>query len=173
MPIESMAEVLLEPVAKADRGVLVRLFQLYRHDSSEYDGEMPDERGAFSLGAYFDRYWVEPTRHPYFIQHAQRRVGFVLVRQVEPNVHSIAEFFVSRGVRRLGIGRAAAVAAFTTHPGQWRVAQDERNEPAQRFWLRVIDEFTDGDFVQTISPAQPRGPEQRFDSAPDSAADRS
>jgi hypothetical protein len=32
--------------------------------------------------------------------------------------------------------------------------------PAQRFWLRVIGEYTNGHFERTVSPRQPKGPKQ-------------
>ncbi len=157
-------EVHLECVAIADKPVLANLMQLYRHDGSEFGDDHIDPRGRFSAGAYFDAYWVEPERTPYFIRHAARLAGFALVRGLGPGQWSIAEFFVVRGARRRGIGRCAAFWIFDSQPGQWSVAQEENNRSAQRFWRRVVAEYTGGDFLETTSPAQPRGPRQIFES---------
>jgi hypothetical protein len=44
------------------------------------------------------------------------------------------------------------------------VAQDEENIPAQRFWRKIIGEYTNGDFKDDWSAEQPKGPKQVFSS---------
>jgi predicted acetyltransferase len=59
-------------------------------------------------------------------------------------VFDVAEFFVVRGVRRRGIGRAAACELFRSFPGRWEVRVAEFNVTAQRFWRSVIEQFAGG-----------------------------
>ncbi len=144
--------------------VVVNLMQPYIHDLSEFAGDQLGEDGRFELGQYFDRYWIEPQRHPFLIRADGALAGFALVGRLtsEQSFHSMSEFFIARKYRRSGVGRDAAFQLFSTFPGKWRVAQDEGNRPAQAFWRRIIDEFTNGEFAEEWSDAQPKGPCQVF-----------
>lgn len=158
----SATEVEVVPVPEGEKELLQNLMQAYRHDMSEFTGEDPNESGSFGVGSYFDLYWVEPTRYPFKAMIGDVLVGFALVREIEAETRSIAEFFVLRRHRGVGVGRALAFALFDLFPGAWHVAQDENNVPAQGFWRRVVGEYTSGDFSEEWSDSQPRGPQQRF-----------
>lgn len=155
-------EVRLVRIPEAEKSTIANLMQLYRYDSSAFNKDEMDASGRFSLGSYFDAYWIEPERHPFFINFGDKLVGFALVRQLELGKHSIAEFFVARKYRRQGIGERAAMLLFDAFPGEWHVAQEEGNVPAQHFWRSVIGAYTGDDFLETYSQAQPKGSKQVF-----------
>ena len=152
----------IELVAESEKELLRNLMQAYGHDLSEFTGEVPDEYGSFGVGSYFDVYWIEEERHPFKILKRGRPAGFALVRQLEDGSYSMAEFFILRSHRKTGLGRKAATKLFDFFAGTWHVAQDESNEPAQKFWRSVINEYTGGEFSETWSDTQPRGPRQTF-----------
>jgi predicted acetyltransferase len=52
----------------------------------------------------------------------------------------MSEFFVVRGARRQGLGRAAAAELFALYPGRWEIPFQEENAAAARFWRRVAAE---------------------------------
>ena len=142
------------PAAAEEKEILWRLLQLYLYDFSEFDAADPDETGCFPYG-YFERYWDEPERFPFFIRVEGRRAGLVLVRQFETSergkVTNLAEFFVMKKYRRLGVGRSAAFQLFDRFPGAWQVEQIEANTPAQAFWRKVIAEYSDGAYKETCA----------------------
>lgn len=145
------AQVALEPVAFARKEQLRALFQLYLHDLSEYSDELPGDDGRYAYH-YFDAYWQDANRWPYFIVVDGRVAGFVLVREaaeIAAELHSIAEFFVLRPFRRGGAGTAAARLALTMFAGRWRITQLERNTPAIAFWRRIAAEASGGSFEET------------------------
>jgi predicted acetyltransferase len=93
-----------------------------------------------------------------------RLAGFVLVnrwsalnRLVD---HAVAEFFVLRKYRRIGVGSRAARILFERWPGRWEVAVARYNKPALAFWRKAIpaavdgavEEYT-GDFERRIGTA--------------------
>ncbi|MEJ7588193.1 MAG: GNAT family N-acetyltransferase [Ferruginibacter sp.] len=81
----------------------------------------------------------------------EKYVGFVLVRFIEAkerSYFSVAEFFVMKKYRRAGIGTSIATYVFDLHKGGWEVFQKESNKPAQIFWYKVIDEFTNAKFTE-------------------------
>jgi predicted acetyltransferase len=139
-------------VHEDQKSVLRQLMELYAYDFSEFDGADVNEHGYYGY-TYFDYYWTEEIRHPFFIQVDGKLAGFVLVNEYcylvkEPGTRSLGEFFVMRKYRRKGVGRAAAVMVFDKFPGKWEIIQHGGNEPSKVFWRRVIDEYTQGDFRQ-------------------------
>lgn len=161
-------DVELLPASTSDKHVLRNLMELCQHDYSEYDGAEVDAHGLFGY-QYLDNYWTEPGRYPFLVRVSGKLAGFVLVRAVgspdEPATHAIAEFFVLRKYRRQGVGRQAAWQTFDLFPGQWSVCQEEGNRPAQRFWRRVIAEYTEGAYTdEDLETAEWQGPRQRFQS---------
>ncbi|MCQ6557370.1 GNAT family N-acetyltransferase [Paenibacillus mendelii] len=139
-------------VQPQDKILLLRMFELYMHDFSEYLEFDLDENGLYGY-PYLDLYWTEPGRHPFLIKVSDKLAGFVLVRTVDSDlgpIHSIAEFFIVRKYRRKGIGKQAALKMFHSFPGRWRVVQVERNYPAQTFWRSVISSFTEGKFTDKV-----------------------
>jgi predicted acetyltransferase len=146
------APVEIVAAAIADKPVLKRLLELYLHDFSEFDRADVDARGRFSY-PYLDPYWTEPERHPFLFRVNGRWAGFALVRSGTP--HDMAEFFVMRKYRRLGVGVQAARALFARFPGEWQVRQMNQNGAATTFWREAIPvAFEEG--------ATESGPVQRF-----------
>ncbi len=147
-----------------DKPVLRNLMELYRYDSTEFDGEDVGEHGFFGY-RYFDQYWTEPERHAFIVRVDSRLAGFAFVREIGVNegerIHSLAEFFIMRKYRRQGVGTAAAGRVFDMFPGRWRVFEEEANKPAQAFWRKVISAYTFGEFREIRDEAW-AGPIQEF-----------
>lgn len=156
--------------------VLERLMQLYAYDFSEIMPLDVDELGRFAGGTPLATCWQEPWRHAYLIRVARegegregRIAGFTILDERsrltgDPGVADVAEFFVLRRYRRLGVGLAAAAAAFALYPGRWEVRQTAANTAATGFWRRAVNTVTGGAYTETIvDDARWRGPVQRFE----------
>lgn len=86
---------------------------------------------------YLDAYWSEPDRHAFFIRHDGKVVGFALIRgplSTGSPTSQVAEFYVARDSRRLGIGREAAALIWRRFPGAWELQVQGPNAGALRFW---------------------------------------
>jgi predicted acetyltransferase len=118
-----------------DRVVLRRLVELYRYDFSEFDQADVGLHGEFGY-PYLDHYWTEEDRRPFLFRVDDSWAGFALVREIPP--YDMAEFFVMRKYRRVGVGRRAAVDVFDRFPGAWQVRQQITNPAATAFWRTVI-----------------------------------
>jgi predicted acetyltransferase len=145
--------------------------QLYLYDLSEFTGSALDVDGRFAY-QYLDAYWSEPGRRAFLARISGRPGGFALVNEhsvLSPEasgVRTIAEFFVLRPFRRVGLGSALALDVFRRFPGRWEVRQEHANEPAQFFWRKVIGEYTAGRFVELyLADHRWRGPVQTFDNS--------
>lgn len=154
-----MADVSVRLAAEADRPVLERLWLLFRHDMSEWNGVLPHPDGTFRSerleAALADADWA-----PYLLSSGQHPVGFAFVRNLGGPIRVLNSFFVVRGARRAGIGRRAAGRLFALHPGAWEVAFQDANAPAVRFWRAVATEIAGQAWAEERRPvpADPAGP---------------
>jgi predicted acetyltransferase len=149
-----MGDMVLHPLAREEYPIVPRLWQLYRHDLSEFRGSLPDAQGRYTDG-YMPRYLTlqpDPDRTAYLIRWSGAPAGFVFVRGLTGPARMIAEFFVVRAVRRQGVGEAAARAAFGRHPGPWEVAFQEENPAAARLWRRVVGDVSDRAYREERRP---------------------
>lgn len=126
------------------------LMQFYFYDFSEFVKCDVEEDGLYGVYPQLEQYWIEVDhRFPYIIKQEGKYAGFALVRLIEAeerSYFSIAEFFIMKKYRKEGIGKEVAKKIFDLHKGQWEVFQLESNKPAQVFWNKVINEYTQGDF---------------------------
>ena len=132
--------VTLRPVEAADLQLVKRLWQLYRHDLSEFRGMLPDDTGLFTPGR-LPSYLNNPDSCGYILYRDTGPVGFAFLSGLRIRPLRVSEFFVVRAVRRLGIGRDAARQLFARHPGNWEVAFQEENPGAAHFWRRFAAEI--------------------------------
>ena len=159
--------------ALAEKAILQRLMELYLYDFTEFDGADLDAEGVYGY-PYMDQYWIEAERVPFLIRVDGMLAGFALVCE-----HSwmgnpgkmIAEFFVLRKYRGRGVGRTAAFTVFDSFPGHWEVSQVAQNIPAQKFWRKVIGEYTRENYREVMLDNEDwQGPVQVFNNT--WAADR-
>lgn len=50
--------------------------------------------------------------------------------------------------QKMGIGKEVSMRIFDMFPGGWEISQWTNNLPAQRFWIKVIDEYTNGKYTK-------------------------
>jgi predicted acetyltransferase len=132
-----LPELTLRPVTAETRSLLERLWQLYRHDLSEFRGSLPDRDGLFPTRPLAPFLADDPDMRAYVFERDGGPVGFGLVGRVTAGPMLMFEFFVVRAVRGQGVGGAAARALFALHPGVWEIPFQEENAMAARFWRGV------------------------------------
>ena len=133
-----------------EKSLLISLMDRYFTEIAEYDF---DQNASSSIREYpyLDSYWGETNRIPLFIYAEKKQIGFALINEFVllkryKKVRSIAEFYILPGYRRKGIGRKVAFDLFQKYGLNWEIRQQIGNEPAQKFWLSVINTYTEGDF---------------------------
>lgn len=142
------------PAGFEDRAVLENLMQLYIYDFTQYVEVplRPDGRFQYSL---LSLYWTQPHRYPFFIKVDERLAGFALIKKGSEltgslDVWDMAEFFVLRGERRHGVGRAAARQIWQRFPGSWEVRVLPANYGAVEFWRKALARFLN----RVVEPAR-------------------
>src|SRR5437870_7370978 len=141
----SVAGVELIPALPEQEPVLANMLELYAHDFCEFLDLKLGADGRFGYER-LPLYWREPGRHAFLIKVSGRLAGFVFVRNGsevsrDVDVWDMAEFFVVRGLRRLGVGTKAAHEVWRKFPGRWEVRVMDRNRKAKEFWAGAIEDF--------------------------------
>ena len=124
----------------------------------------------------------DPNSFPLVILRSSQPVGFALVvrggagataaagtqRGAGPGSsprgavdYRMAEFFITRAMRRLGIGATAVRLIFSRFAGRWEITEHLRNASAVGFWRRVVSSYTLGNYRERIVNGEVR---QTFES---------
>ncbi|MGH8200961.1 MAG: GNAT family N-acetyltransferase [Steroidobacteraceae bacterium] len=126
------------------------------------------------------RWFGDPNSFPLVILRASEPVGFALVVRSSPGSaaprsaaagvaapsrapieYRMAEFFITRARRRLGIGATAVRLIFSRFTGRWEITEYLRNANAVSFWRRVVAGYTLGKYRERIVNGEVR---QTFES---------
>jgi predicted acetyltransferase len=129
-------DVVLQAVSEADKPVLARLLELYRHDLSEFRPYELSAHGTFGY-RYLDVYFLDDDRRADFVTVDGELAGFVMTRHLGSRTSTIGEFFIVRRWRRRGVGREVAHQLFARSPGHWLVSFDDGNAAGRAFWPQV------------------------------------
>lgn len=126
----------LQRVTITEKSILRNLIHLCMHDYSEFDHFEIGPDGLFTY-RWFEAYFQEKERHAYLISANQNLAGFVMMRTNPENKdwdYQIAEFFILRRYRRLGVGTWASQQLLNKYPGLWEIAYSASNRTASKFW---------------------------------------
>jgi predicted acetyltransferase len=133
-----------------EKTILYNLIQLYRYDSSEFDGHVLNKHGLY-LYKYLDHQWTEDYRRPFIVKVDGEIAGFALVSLDVPKeymklssaemTNTISDFFIMRKYRRRGVGKAVAATLLEQFRGTWEIRQTFANKNAYEFWKNVITKY--------------------------------
>jgi predicted acetyltransferase len=118
-------------------------------------------------GDQIAHWFGDPNTFPLLIVKGSEPVGFARVLRAVAGGSSsridyrMAEFFVMRTRRRLGIGRIAVQLILSRFAGRWEISEYLRNTAAVNFWRRVVASYTRGTYQERIVNGEVR---QVFDS---------
>ena len=160
-----MTELEVRRAPPSEALVIGNLMELYRHDLSEFWDNDVDAQGRY--GYDLDPYWRHDSHAAFSFLVQGRYAGFALVNNdvcLPDNNRWMAQFFVMRKYRRRGVASTAAKIIFDSLPGLWEVGQLPANISAQRFWRKLIADYTQGAFTDTLMSSDAwDGPLQCFD----------
>jgi predicted acetyltransferase len=132
-----------------EKEILKNLLEKYLYEFSQYDNRDVNNFGLYGY-SYFDHYWVEDNRLPFFIKVDDKLVGFAMVNDY-PEVrietdYTMSEFFILYKYRRLGIGSYAVRHILDQFKGKWQLKYHSKNVTSEKFWIKVVNEYTNGKY---------------------------
>jgi predicted acetyltransferase len=141
--------VYIEEVLLNEENILRNMFEFYDYEFSQYLNFEVNKEGLFRR-APVSEYLSNDEYHSFFIKSAERLLGFVILK-ITNNKSSfeIEQFFILKKYNGKGIGKQAAIKIFDRFKGNWKVTQVERNYPAQAFWRKVIQSYSNNSYRET------------------------
>jgi predicted acetyltransferase len=124
--------------------VYTNLAHSYEAEFSNLTHKLPNESGIFELDTMPSDKYIG-----YLLYKSNIPIGFCLIEKSEEG-NDIAEFYIVPSMRKNKFGYCLAATVFNMHPGNWQVRQIEGAESAKAFWRKVINEFTQNNFIEAI-----------------------
>jgi predicted acetyltransferase len=116
------------------------------------------------------RWFADPHAFPLVILKGPEPVGFAMIARgpstpagLKRVDYRMAEFFIARARRRLGIGQVAVQLILNRFAGRWEITEHASNAGAVSFWRRVVAGYTRGNYQERIVNGEVR---QVFESGP-------
>jgi predicted acetyltransferase len=128
---------LLVPVPPSDRALLWDELQKYILELTQWGTHQPVD-GVFQY-PWFDLYWTEPNRFPFWSYVDSVRAGFALVHREERT--EMAEFYSFESFRRTGTALDFAQQILKRFPGPWTLSEYRAHTAAVAFWKKVIADY--------------------------------
>lgn len=127
-------------VAIAEKPQLWTDLQDYIREMRAYDDDIECVDGVYHY-KWFDHYWTDEPRWPFWAVVDGERAGFALLRREDSGEMEVAEFYIRPRFRRGGIGLAFARGLLARYPGPWLISEYRSNTGAVHFWRRVIESY--------------------------------
>jgi predicted acetyltransferase len=109
------------------------------------------------------RWFGDVSAVPLVIVSSYQPVGFAMVARVGRGAlnqarvdYRMAEFFIARSHRRLGIGQSAVQLILDRFAGRWEIVEYQRNPGAVSFWRRVVSHYTSGKYQERVADGEVR-----------------
>ena len=160
--------VIVKLADKNDFFIIKNFIPLFRQYIAEVYDELPNKYGVFSydecktLQELCDKRetWIKNPNElfPFIIYAFDRPVGYVLVSKVQPNSFEKSDYFINalfvvQPVRRKGVASSAIKSIFNMFHGGWELhtSTSEKNIPTQKFWRKVLNEYTNDNYIEFVS----------------------
>ncbi|MDH0300907.1 MULTISPECIES: GNAT family N-acetyltransferase [unclassified Pseudomonas] len=118
------------------------LYQFYAYESSDWEQEDVEVDGRFYIHEpHFQRYWQSPDWSASLVLVDGFIAGFVLVERSElPGIDALelADLFILKKYRRLGIGSAVARQVLSEGQGDWLLRCYPADAPALAFCQALV-----------------------------------
>lgn len=72
----------------------------------------------------------------------------VLDKQKDFPCYDLAEMFILNAYKKKGYGEIVAKQVFDLHHGSWEIRPVPRSEGAKKFWLKVVKNYTNNNYVE-------------------------
>lgn len=129
--------VLLVPVPVSDKQLLWDVLQDYIEEMTQFQ-KIERVDGSYQY-PWFDLYWTEQNRHPFWAYVDGERAAFALVTREQRT--EMSEFYTFPKFRRGGIGLDFARQVLRRFPGRWTLSEFRESAGAVAFWKKVIADY--------------------------------
>jgi len=139
-----MNKIVIVPTLK--KFELKRMFNDYLKELSSFDDSIKFDENGEPIYKYFDCYFSDKDRYPFFFCENDLIVGFCLLRELGNLSYEIAEFYIKSEFRNKELGKDFAKQITDMFMGEIEFSTCKKNERAVRFWNGFCSLFDSFEF---------------------------
>ena len=136
--------ITLKIITKEEKQKAYNLNQKYLYEMTNFYDNDFDELGNIDYG-YFDLYFTDKDRLPYFIYNDNELVGFIFLNKYshldKELTWSIAEATIFPKYRRNNYMTKAVELILKDNPGIYEVKYNTKNQKASNLWNKITNRF--------------------------------
>ena len=131
-----MRKIQIVPFARSEE--MRKYFYEYLTELSEFDPKIKFDEQGTPIYQWFDFYWTEKQRYPFYFIVENKVAGLALVRELEDRVFEVAEFYVLPEFRGSGNALWFASELVNLFEGQFSFSTRLTNLRAIKFWGKFV-----------------------------------
>ena len=139
-----MRKIQIVPVSQKDE--MRKYFYSYLMELSQFDPDIKFEEDGTPIYRWFDCYWEDKDRFPFYFIVDREIAGLALIRALALNKHEIAEFYVCPEFRKDENAIWFAKELTGLYEGEFVFSTRFTNPRAIRFWDKFSKLFDDSEF---------------------------
>lgn len=134
-----MRKVMIVPLVRKEE--MRRVFSQYLTELAEFDPTIEFDEKGMPIYNWFDCYWVDKDRFPFFFMVDEKVAGIAMIRELEPSQYDFAEFYVCPEQRKNGNALWFANEITNLFDGEFVFSTRFTNPRAIKFWGKFADSF--------------------------------
>lgn len=134
-----MRKVQIVPKCKMEE--MRKIFNDYFVELSQFDPDIKFDENGVPIYKWFNSYWEDKKRYPFYFVVDNKIAGFALVRELENLNYEMAEFYVCPDYRNNGNSLWFALEIVKMFNGKMEISTRHTNPRAVKFWGKVANNF--------------------------------
>ena len=135
-----MRKIQIVPMIKIEE--MRNVFNEYLTELSNFDPEIKFNKFGLPIYKWFDYYWEEKSRYPFYLLINEKIAGLALIRELDNMSYEIAEFYVKPEFRKDGNAIWFATEITNLFDGQFVFSTKCTNPRAIIFWDKFVNMFS-------------------------------
>ena len=131
----------LQIISKSNTKIAKKYLYEYIHELSEFDDTIQFDKNNNPIYKWFDSYWTDKDRYPFFLLIDNQIAGFAFIRELELDKYEIAEFYVCKQFRKDGNAIWFADNVINLFEGEFDFSAHNQNKRAINFWNKFVKKF--------------------------------
>lgn len=134
-----MRKIQLVPKCKMDE--MRKILFEYLMELSEFDPDIKFDVSGVPIYGWFDEYWKDVRRFPFYFVVDGKVAGLALVRELKNLNYEIAEFYVLPKYRENDNAIWFATEVVKLFYGKMEISTRHTNPRAVKFWSKFVDKY--------------------------------
>lgn len=135
-----MKKVQIVPLSR--KAEMRKLYNNYLTELASFNYDISFDKLGEPIDKWFDFYWIERQRFPFYLIIDGKPAGLCLVRELDDSAYEIAEFYILPEHRRDGNALWFALEISNLFEGNIEFSAKHTNPRAMRFWDKFISCFS-------------------------------